>query len=112
MHNLLLANTDDTSPEHTALIFVSQSVSFNLATLVNFADTFSELNREYYFGIMFIVFILPLIVNYYILVRDKGYLLNVFKNSLVNNIVIICYLFLTYYAFMKSLMFLKPNINL
>lgn len=104
IYNWASSNKYDYSPEHTALLFISQSLFFNLLTIANFLETILEISyNQYYYILGLILGILTLLLNFIIFLKDKKYLELIYKNSTAKNIIFIAYLIVTYYLFFYSL---------
>ena len=102
-------NENDYTPEHTALLFTSQSIFFNLMSIFNVLDSTLKYTTKQYFTFIATMGLLCIVLNYFIFLRNKKYLNVKFKNSSVKNIIFLIYLCTTYYLYFCSLYLLIPN---
>jgi hypothetical protein len=102
------SNKNDYTPEHTALLFTSQSLFFNLFSIVNMLDPTFKFTTEQYFKLVATLAFLCLTLNYFIFLRGKKYLEMKIENSMIKNIVFLIYILGTYFLFFRSLYLLVP----
>jgi hypothetical protein len=103
------SNKNDYTPEHTALLFTSQSVFFNLMSILNILDSTLKYTTQQYLTFIGTLGLSCVVLNYFIFLRNKKYLDVVFENSNVKNIVFLIYLCGTYYLYFCSLYVLVPT---
>jgi hypothetical protein len=102
------SNKNDYSPEHTALLFTSQSLFFNLLFMVNIKYSTMKFNAEHYCLMIATLGISCVVFNYFFFLRNDRYLKITPKNSMIKNILFLVYLCATYYLFFRSLYLFVP----
>ena len=94
-------NEYNTSPEYSALLFVSQTIFVNLLTITNLIDNIST--ARFYFLIGGLIFIATFFLNYLFFMSKKSFLKLEYTDNSIKNIFIFIYLICTYYLFFKFL---------